>query len=172
MRKPGDAIARFWTKVDRAAGPCGCWMWLGFVGNDGYGQFRVGSHVDGSRRSARPHRFVWEIERGAIPDGALICHTCDERLCVNPSHLFICSHAKNAQDMLEKGRSPWMNRATRRSRGRLLTEAEVTHIRCQQQEGMGCRRLAAMTGIPMGAILHVLRGTTWKGIECPPGGVS
>lgn len=77
----------------------GCWLWGGALAKAGYGLL----HVDGKTRSA--HRVSWELHRGAIPDGALVCHRCDVRWCVNPSHLFLGNDMDNNHDMRKKGRA-------------------------------------------------------------------
>lgn len=59
----------------------GCWLWLGRLDHNGYGQF---SH--GQRRS-QAHRWSYERLVGPIPDGLQIDHLCRVRSCVNPVHL-------------------------------------------------------------------------------------
>jgi hypothetical protein len=72
----------------------GCWPWMGCIGNRGYG---VISHIS-------THRLSWELHRGPIPNGKHVLHSCDNKRCVNPSHLFIGSQADNMKDMTLKGR--------------------------------------------------------------------
>lgn len=48
--------------------------------------------------------MAWELVNGPIPDGKLVCHKCDNKLCCNPAHFFIGSCKDNTQDMLSKGR--------------------------------------------------------------------
>lgn len=94
MKKSCDA-SRFWSKVDKAAA---CWQWQGSKFTTGYGAFSIG----GKNRAA--HRVAYELTHGAIEGGLHICHSCDNRLCVNPLHLFSGTRSDNMRDMVSKGR--------------------------------------------------------------------
>lgn len=89
---------RFWEKVNLLT-PTRCLEWKYKIRRDGYAQFKMrsGKHI-------LAHRKAWELHNGDIPDGALILHTCDNRKCVNPEHLFIGSQKDNVDDMCRKGR--------------------------------------------------------------------
>jgi hypothetical protein len=50
------------------------------------------------------HRAVWQILVGPIPDGALLCHHCDNPQCANPAHLYVGDGKTNMRDMLDRGR--------------------------------------------------------------------
>lgn len=50
------------------------------------------------------HRAAWVRANGAIPSGMVVCHKCDNGLCVNVEHLFLGSMADNMKDCIKKGR--------------------------------------------------------------------
>lgn len=77
----------------------GCWEWTGGRHGTGYGCV---PKKDGGGRYA--HRAMYEAAFGAIPKGLYVLHHCDNRLCINPAHLFLGSHLDNIKDMHAKGR--------------------------------------------------------------------
>lgn len=83
----------------------GCFIWLGATNPDGYGNVRVGSRTDGTRRQLKAHRAAWSAFVGEIPDGVHVLHRCDNPACINPEHLFLGTHTDNMRDMVAKGRA-------------------------------------------------------------------
>lgn len=81
----------FWSLVDVADDMRSCWRWMGTTRGD-YGV----ATVDGEQVAA--HRYAWTFAYGEIPTGALILHSCDEPLCVNPRHLRLGTHEDNNAD--------------------------------------------------------------------------
>ena len=101
--KRGDWQARFWDKVDRRA-PDECWNWLGQFRPGGYGKFQV--RIDGRRQHWIAHRLAYELTRGPIPEGMIVCHApviCHNRACCNPAHLRLGTTKENADDRLLDG---------------------------------------------------------------------
>jgi hypothetical protein len=88
------------TKVSES----GCWEWQGFVYWTGYATMSY-------RGKPWPvHRLMHTLVNGPVPKGKDCCHTCDNRRCCNPDHLWIGSRQENLQDAARKGRAPGQDR--------------------------------------------------------------
>lgn len=129
---------RFWLYVEKTDT---CWLWHGPMDGVGYGAINTGDR----RRGA--HRVSYEMANGPIPDGLFVCHTCDVRNCVNPSHLFVGTARDNALDCWLKGRSNRKNGHVYKTHcvhGHPLSgpNADVYRYRGKQRMCRPCRRAA------------------------------
>jgi len=65
-----------------------CWEWIG-AKSYGYGSVKIHG------RNMVAHRYVYEQERGQIPDDKECHHRCSNRGCVNPGHIDIVTRIEH-----------------------------------------------------------------------------
>jgi hypothetical protein len=137
----------------------GCHEWTGGISANGYGMF----WIDG--RAVSAHRYAWTRVHGPT-DGLHVLHHCDNKRCVNVSHLFSGTNADNVADKMAKGRrgstlphNP--SRGTAHPRAK-LTDEEVRSIRTETIGYGDSKRLCSKYGITATTLWHIRRGTTWK----------
>ncbi len=152
-RPKQNTPARFWSKVN-VQSPDDCWEWQAGMLKVGYGKFSM--RTNGVRSTVSAHRFAYELHYGVLPGDHHVCHTCDNRKCVNPAHLFLGTHKDNMADMASK------DRAARGPHQHLakLTEDDVRVIR-----NMACfesnTHVAKQFGICVSSVGNILSGKTW-----------
>jgi hypothetical protein len=146
---------RFLAKVCRDAAS-GCWLWQGMVTPDGYGV----AFIAGKRQAA--HRAAWMLFCSPIPAAMAVCHKCDVRACVNPDHLFIGTAADNAQDRVNKDRTP----RGERHHATKLTANQVSRIKAMLAEDrMYMSEIAREFGVSISTIAGIKQGKTWRDVE-------
>ena len=96
-----EKIMRQFLARINPAGDNGCWLWKGSVNGSGYGTIGYFS------KQILAHRLSYMIFRAKITE-EIVCHKCDNPLCVNPKHLFIGTARDNLEDSRHKLRSTGM----------------------------------------------------------------
>lgn len=133
----------------------GCWLWsASMLFDTGYGKFVL------ARKFEPASRASWILHNGPIPTGLFVCHKCDVRACVNPTHLFLGTPGENVRDMYAKGRSntPHGERAgmTR------LTAPQVVTIKRELRRGTSQASLGRTFGVHAATIQAINEGRTWR----------
>jgi len=144
-------MARYLDKVDSS--PDGCWPWLGPLDKDGYGKF-----CDESGVNRRATRWGYQHLVGEIPEGLLVCHTCDHSWCHRPEHWFLGTPGENMRDRDTKGRHA---RADTHGMAR-LTWAIVNAIRLDREQGLSSPSLASKYGVSRSQILRIVNNQSWR----------
>lgn len=131
----------------------GCWVWIGATNSGGYGSY--------GKRNA--HRASYELYNGPIPDGAHVCHSCDNRLCVRPDHLWLGTSKQNMQDCKNKGRMKMPPRYVGSGHPEAkMNEDKVRAVRMEVSGGMAKRAAARKYGIDRATLRSILEGRTWR----------
>lgn len=163
--QPKTIEERFWKKVLKTK-KNKCWEWSGALDGGGYGSFRIGSMLDGTRKKVRAHRVAWELTNGPVPAGYCVLHRCDNPKCVRPDHLFLGTQRDNVLDMIKKNRdnSGFVRVSTigvNNAKAK-LAERDVLKIRELAAKGdMTHSEIAKLFGVTRNAISCVISRKTW-----------
>lgn len=153
-----DRLARMAVADERT----GCINWTGTKSN-GYGKMIVGSRTDGTRKTRGAHQVAYEVHKGPIPDGMEICHSCDNRACINPKHLFVGTRQDNVDDREAKGRNK-VRRGSENTSSK-LTESLVQSIRAAKAAGETTVSIAKKFGMHRCSIRRAISGQTWAHVK-------
>jgi len=125
----------------------GCIPWVGAKYKNGYGEFYMDGRLTGA------HRASYVIHISDIPEGLFVLHTCDNKSCVNPDHLFLGTHQDNMDDMKKKGRQP----------NRKLSQESVKSIFSDTRM---YSVIASENGVTESTIKHIKNGRSWVDTTC------
>jgi hypothetical protein len=120
-----------------------CWLWKGRRCS-GYGVMTVAGYW------VPAHRLSHEIFKGAIPEGLLIRHTCDNPPCVNPAHLIPGTPKENVDDMLERQRH-----------FSKLSQDSVLEMRANKY-ALTNTQLAQRYRVTVATVAAIMKGRTWR----------
>lgn len=145
----------FFNNLDSDLKPNECWIYK--VGT------RYGKILLTDRKNVSAHRFSYELYKEPIPEGMLVCHSCDVTLCVNPNHLFLGTSKDNRQDMLRKGRGnfPIGSRNHRTS----LNEEIVSIIKTRINNKEKVTKLAIEYNVSRCTIAQIREKKSWLHVE-------
>jgi len=118
-------------------------------------------------RSRLAHRVAYCEYNGVSWEqikGLIVRHDCDNRACIEPSHLRLGTQADNVQDMIGRGRQryspiPALSGATHPAAK--LDYAKVREIRAGHRNGAKQRALARAFGVSQSVISEIVNNTIW-----------
>ena len=129
--------------------------------SDGYSVKTI--KINGKNKSFYPHRLVLEHKLGrSIKHGYFACHSCDDRGCVNPDHLWEGTPADNSRDAIEKNRFPFV--PGKIGPNRKLKPEQVQQIRYLLSEGRSRAEIARTFAISRSQIILLGRGEIYRDI--------
>lgn len=143
---------RLLSKIKRKKN--GCWEFQGSI-RRGYGQFKI------ENKNFATHRASYEIFKGKIPKGKFVCHTCDNKICVNPDHLFLGTPLDNMLDKTKKGRG-YRPTGEKHHKAK-LTERDVLKIRKMYKFfKTPHRRIAEYFKVSRNNVTNIINKKFWK----------
>lgn len=139
-------VTRFMSNVmPSTIGKASCWQWGGSGKGNGYGSFSLNG------KTMPAHRAAYALFVGPVPSAMDVCHSCDNRACVNPDHLFLGTRADNMMDAAIKGRMVGR-------KGQRLTERQVQEIRRRVHAGERAASVSRSTGVGHTVISNIMKG--------------
>lgn len=144
-------VDRFMDKVFHS--PDGCWYWLGKSQTRGYGVITYMNNFYSA------HRVSYQMFNGPVENGLFVCHSCDNRLCVNPNHLWLGTCADNSADMVKKGRS--VNQAGTRNPNNKLTLEQCKQIKSLKGKHT-CKEIANMFKVSETQVGRISNNRHWS----------
>ncbi len=142
-----DDIIRFWGFVNRGGN---CWLWIGDMNCAESSQPRF--YVQGILYTAS--RLSWRIHFNENPEELLVCHTCDNPLCMKPNHLWLGTASDNQQDSHDKGQ--------KLSNARKIEDWDVPIIRKLHASGISQREIAKRYRVHHATINRIVIGKRYS----------
>lgn len=146
----------FWSKVNMK-GNEGCWIWRGCITAVGYGKVKL------SQVTYRAHRVAFILNGGETSeDRPYVLHSCNNKLCVNPSHLRSGSPQENENDKMLVGAQA---KGSGHGSAKLNESQVLEMLRMTNNERGSAGKLSAIFGICRRHVDKILKGAAWRHIS-------
>lgn len=134
-----------------------CWEWKGKISASGYGC------LDYKGKSTSIHRVSYQYFKGIIPNKMNVCHSCDNKKCFNPLHLWLGTTKENIDDAYRKGLIN--TRKGSKNHHSKLKEYQILEIRVLINAGMKNIEIAEKYDVGHGTISLIRLNQTWKHVK-------
>lgn len=138
-----SVILRFLSRIEIVGE---CWEWSGARMGTGYGEINIGGKIH------KCNRIAFLIFNGYLHDCLSVIHTCDNKACVRPEHIYQGTHTMNMIDKMMKGKGGVSK----------LTPHQITCIRKLNSKYFNQVKLAKMFNIGQPHISMVVRRKVWE----------
>jgi len=118
----------------------------------GYPQYTV------NNKTEPMSRYLFKQKYGQLSKGLCVCHTCDNRMCININHFFLGTKGDNNLDRKNKNRTARF--PGEKNPKNKLTESQIKEIRAIK--GLTHKQIAKMYGITRGHVTNIKRMYNWK----------
>ncbi len=108
----------------------GCLEWQGSYTQNGYPRMSLRGLEN------RGNRVIWTLYNGSIKNGLFVLHECDNKKCLEISHLKLGTNFDNMQDAIKRNRNPFKNK-THCKRGHPFNDKNT---RINKNGSRHCRR--------------------------------
>jgi len=124
----------------------------------------------------RMNRYIYEKHYGPIPAGYVVCHSCDNRRCINPEHLHLGTPRDNIREAMERHRlklhcfTPEEYARRRKPFGTDFVNAKLNNeavheIRATVWKRGDGPRFAKKFGVSLQTVMRVRRGEAWPHVK-------
>lgn len=157
-------MKRIWDNIDKTET---CWLSKYAIDKKGYTHIGIDNKIYKIYKFHRVMLFwsdqskTTEFNDGKNWQG---CHTCPNKHCVNPAHLYWGTPQDNSNDSIKFGTQVFGERCPRAK----LTEIQVKEIRAKYPNGnITQRQLSIEYGVNTSAINNILNGRRWNTYHTP-----
>lgn len=142
---------RFWAKVQKGEH----WLWIANAPDKRYGMVTI------NNKHYRANRIAYWLYHQVDPGELLVCHSCQETLCVRKEHLHLGTHSDNNRDAHAFGNADHRGANNGHS---FLSDEQIRKIRAL--EGTTSKTaIAEMFGVHLTTICCILSGKTWSHVQ-------
>lgn len=144
-----------------------CWLYQRINSATGYGNV----HMAGKGKGLAAHRCALLICRPQENSQRIYaCHTCPNKNCVNPAHLYWGTHQENMDDIKKDGTNGGHKNRGEKNYNAVMNEELVKEIWMDYYKtGASISSLGRKHGVAHSTIHHIFGRSTWRHVtDCLP----